>query len=61
MLDMRKQIIEIVRERGLLRLAEPIQLSSGQMSRDFVDGKHLCPDRAVGRITWEQWLQTGRP
>jgi orotate phosphoribosyltransferase len=39
MLDMRRQIIEIVRERGLLRLAEPIQLSSGQMSRDFVDGK----------------------
>jgi len=26
--------------------------------RDMVDGRHLCPDRAVGRITWEQWLQS---
>jgi uncharacterized protein YbjT (DUF2867 family) len=25
--------------------------------RDFVDGRHLCPDRAVGRITWEEWLR----
>jgi uncharacterized protein YbjT (DUF2867 family) len=25
--------------------------------RDFAEGHHLCPDRAVGRITWEQWLR----
>jgi uncharacterized protein YbjT (DUF2867 family) len=25
--------------------------------RDFVDGRHLCPDRAVGRVTWEEWLR----
>ena len=35
----RQQIIEIIRERGLLRLPEPVKLASGEMSRDFIDGK----------------------
>jgi len=35
----REQIIEIIRERGLLRLPEPVKLASGEMSRDFIDGK----------------------
>jgi uncharacterized protein YbjT (DUF2867 family) len=26
--------------------------------RDFVDGKHLCLDRAVGKVTWEEWLRS---
>ncbi len=25
--------------------------------RDFDRGRHLCPDHADGRITWEEWLQ----
>ena len=25
--------------------------------RDFVDGRHLCPDRAVGKVSWEEWLR----
>jgi uncharacterized protein YbjT (DUF2867 family) len=25
--------------------------------RDLVDGKHLCPERAVGTLTWEDWLR----
>jgi len=37
--DLGARVIEIVRERGLLRLAEPITLRSGELSRDFVDGK----------------------
>ena len=32
-------MIEIVRERGLLHLPEPVRLASGEMSRDFIDGK----------------------
>jgi orotate phosphoribosyltransferase len=36
---LRDQVIEIVRERGLLRLPEPVTLASGQLSQDFVDGK----------------------
>jgi orotate phosphoribosyltransferase len=35
----RQRIIEIVRERGLLRLPEPVVLASGELSRDFIDGK----------------------
>ena len=36
---LRDQVVEIVRERGLVRLDEPVELRSGQLSRDFVDGK----------------------
>jgi orotate phosphoribosyltransferase len=35
----REQIIEIIRERGLLHLPEPVVLASGELSRDFIDGK----------------------
>ena len=39
MSDLGRQVAEIVRERGLLRLAEPVTLRSGQLSREFVDVK----------------------
>lgn len=39
MSNLRAQVVGIVRERGLLRLSEPVLLASGQASRDFVDGK----------------------
>lgn len=39
MSSLRQQVVEIVREHGLLHLPEPVMLASGQMSRDFVDGK----------------------
>ena len=35
----RERVIEIVRDRGLLRLPKPVALASGEMSRDFIDGK----------------------
>lgn len=37
--ELRTQVVEIVRAHGLLRLPEPIQLASGEFSRDFIDGK----------------------
>jgi orotate phosphoribosyltransferase len=37
--DLRARVIEIVRARGLLELPEPVKLASGQMSRNFIDGK----------------------
>jgi orotate phosphoribosyltransferase len=37
--DLRQHVIEIVRERGLQRLPEPVALASGAYSQDFVDGK----------------------
>jgi orotate phosphoribosyltransferase len=39
MSDVRQQTIQIVKEKGLRRLPEPVQLASGAMSQDFVDGK----------------------
>jgi len=35
----REQVIEIIRQRGLLRLPEPVVLASGELSRDFIDAK----------------------
>tara|TARA_B110000014_G_scaffold247518_1_gene221097 strand:+ start:158 stop:718 length:561 start_codon:yes stop_codon:yes gene_type:complete len=37
--NLQNQAIEIIKEKGLKRLPEPIQLASGAMSQDFVDGK----------------------
>ncbi|MCU1449881.1 MAG: family oxidoreductase [Acidimicrobiales bacterium] len=38
-------------ERAILVPVPPVAFV-----RDFVEGHHLCPDQAVGRITWEEWL-----
>lgn len=35
----RSQLLEVVRELGLIQFDEPRQLSSGEMSRDFIDAK----------------------
>lgn len=36
---LRTKLLEIVREHGYRRLPEPVELASGQMNQDFVDGK----------------------
>ena len=38
-MDVRTQTIEIIKQKGLRRLPEPVKLASGAMSQDFVDGK----------------------
>jgi orotate phosphoribosyltransferase len=35
----REQLVEIVRTKGLRQFDEPVQLASGELSRDFVDAK----------------------
>jgi len=35
----REQVIDVIRQRGLLRLPEPVTLASGELSRDFIDAK----------------------
>ena len=37
--SLQQQAIEIIKSKGLKRLEEPVQLASGAMSQDFVDGK----------------------
>lgn len=37
--ELREQVIQIVRERGLLHFAEQVQLASGDWTHDFIDSK----------------------
>lgn len=46
MSELRDQLLDIVRRQGYLRLDEPVQLRSGEWSRDFVDGKRALADGA---------------
>src|SRR5205085_7865443 len=39
MTPLREQLLEILKQKGLRRLPEPIELASGELSSDFVDGK----------------------
>lgn len=45
-LSLRDQVCSIVKERGHRRLSEPVQLASGDWSRDFVDAKRALQDGA---------------
>ena len=44
--DKRKQLIDIVKQHGLTHSEEPVQLASGEYSRDFVDGKAALAEGA---------------
>lgn len=46
----RRRLLGVIRDRGLIRFDEPRQLSSGEMSRDFIDAK-----RALSRGA-DLWL-----
>ena len=39
MTPLRERLLEILKQKGLRRLPEPIELASGELSSDFVDGK----------------------
>lgn len=39
MSGLRKDLVEIIRERGLVHFDEPVELASGGFSRDFIDTK----------------------
>lgn len=43
---LRDQVLDVIRREGYLRLDEPIQLRSGEWSRDFVDGKRALASGA---------------
>jgi orotate phosphoribosyltransferase len=53
----RQQIIEIIRQRGLLRLPEPVVLASGELSRDFIDGKAALSRGADLKLACEAILE----
>ncbi len=39
MSTLREQVATVVQSRGMRHFEEPVRLASGQMSRDFIDGK----------------------
>jgi len=39
LVSVRDEVVEIIRERALMRLPEPVTLASGEKSRDFIDVK----------------------
>ena len=45
------------RRRVVGKAARLVSVPALGFMRDFDDGLHLCPDRAVGTVTWEQWLE----
>jgi orotate phosphoribosyltransferase len=51
--ERREQLIEIVASKGLIELAEPVQLASGDMSRYFVDAKKALASGADLRFACE--------
>jgi orotate phosphoribosyltransferase len=46
----RDRLLAVVRERGLIQFDEPRQLSSGEMSRDFIDAKRALSRGADLRL-----------
>lgn len=56
--ERRQQLLEIIRTKGLRRLDEPIELASGQMSSDFVDGKEALAHWNDLRIASEAIVET---
>ena len=52
----RQQVIEIIRQRGLLRLPEPVVLASGELSRDFIDAKAALSRGADLKVACEAIL-----
>ena len=46
----RAQLLDVVVERGLIQFDEPRQLSSGEMSRDFIDAKRALSRGADLRL-----------
>ena len=50
-----------VRARITGRRAVLVPVPSVWFLHDFAEGRHICRDRAVGRVTWQQWLSRRRP
>lgn len=55
--EARAQLMEVVRDKGYRRLDEPIQLSSGQWSRDFIDAKQALAHGSDLRAACAGFLQ----
>ena len=57
MTDRREELVDIVRRNGVRRLDEPVVLASGELSRDFVDGKAALAQGRDLRVACEVLLE----
>jgi orotate phosphoribosyltransferase len=55
--DRHRQLVDIVRQHGVRRLAEPVVLASGELSRDFVDGKAALAHGRDLRVACEELVE----
>lgn len=55
--DLKQAVAGIIRERGYLRLDQPVKLSSGDWSRDYIDGKRALARGVDLRLAGEALLR----
>jgi orotate phosphoribosyltransferase len=60
MTPLRSQLLAILKNKGLRRLAEPIELASGELSSDFVDGKEALAQWSDLKIAGDAIVETLR-
>ena len=51
--ELRGALLDIIKERGLRYFADPVELSSGELSQWFVDGKHALAQGRDLRLACE--------
>lgn len=63
MVDLRREVIALVRSRGYERRDQPFKLASGQLSHDYVDGKYAVDNgkrlELVSRAVVEETKRLG--
>ena len=60
MTPLRQHLLEILKEKGLRRLAVPIELASGELSSDFVDGKEALAHWSDLKVAGDAIVETLR-
>ena len=60
MTPLRVQLLEILKTKGLRRLPEPIELASGELSSDFVDGKEALAHWSDLKVAGDAIVETLR-
>ena len=57
MTPLRREVLELIRTKGLRHFDEPVRLASGELSRDFIDAKRALADGADLRVACEAMVE----
>lgn len=58
--DQHLQVVALVKEHGYRKLAAPVELASGQLSADYVDGKRAVAAASALRFVGEAMIEVAR-